>query len=111
MRRFRFKLSTVLILTAIAAWAMALRPCFLIMCSPMGWEFVNVDDRDAWAMQIIFGRGGPGLNLGFSEYWLEVRVGPSNAIEYPALALAGFLSWKAVWALIERRRRLSAAAE
>lgn len=80
-RWFRFRLSTVLILTAIAAWAMAC-PLF---------ETVTVFQR----RQMIVS-GTPIRRLS------ELGI-------LPIVALAAFLAWKATWAIIERRRRGSAA--
>ena len=81
-RWFRFRLSTVLILTAIVAWAMACWPWRIaiytyytpIRSEETSW-FVNRDLR------------------------------------WPALALAAFLAWKAAWAVVEHRRHQSASPE
>ena len=85
-RWFRFRLSTVLILTAIAAWGMALRPLFVSVKPGYKGHFVAVP-------------AGP--------YFTAVVPNPN--LKWPALALAAFLAWKAAWAVAERRRRRSAA--
>jgi len=79
---FRFRLSTVLILTAILACGMAI-----------GFTVT------------IFIAEPP-------AYWMPRRYARLNPkLIGPALALAAFLAWKAAWVVVERRRRLSAAAE
>jgi hypothetical protein len=40
-----------------------------------------------------------------------IQLGPMPELLWPALALATFLAWKAVWAVAKRRRRQSAPAE
>jgi hypothetical protein len=82
-RWFRFRLSTVLILTAIAAWGMAC-PLF---------ETVTIFQR----RQMIVS-GTPIRRL-------------SEPGILPIAALAAFLAWKAAWAVFERRRRQPAASE
>lgn len=118
-RWFRFRLSTVLILTAIVAWGMALRPV-------LDWG-VN-DEVNAFGGKYHAGccvglneifedvglPGGDELtvdnaflyvslltpNLG-DIWWMTIE--PKAAL-YPTLALAAFLAWKAGWAVVERRR-------
>ncbi len=80
-RWFRFRLSTVLILTAIVAWGMARWPLL---------------EEDYYLMLRAIPYPGPS------------RPFP---LKGPLLALAAFLAWKAAWAVVERRRRLPAAPE
>ena len=93
-RWFQFRLSTWFVLVAILAWAMTCRPYYTFID---GW-WKHMDERGStWSR-------GP---LPISPD--EVRMNPQ--LVWPALALATFLTWKAAWAVIERRRRPSAAPE
>ena len=81
-RWFRFRLSTVLILTAIVAWAMA--------CWP-------------WRIAIY-------------TYYTPIRSEETSwfvnrDLRWPALALAAFLAWKAVLAIVARRHARAARDE
>lgn len=120
LRRFRFRLSTVLILTAIAAWAMATRPVFdwgherSRPIAPPNYTgiqiFTNLDFRPAsspdWdGVAVMFTRC---VAHNADEYWFI--VGPRKFF-WPLCALAAFLAWKAARAVVERRRRQSATSE
>ncbi|MGD9645047.1 MAG: hypothetical protein AB7U73_05000 [Pirellulales bacterium] len=83
-RWFRFKLSSVLILTAILAWAMATRPYWF-------WIQMPPDPN------------GP---VGKHD---AIRFNSDFA--WPALALLAFLVWKAAWAVAARRCVRSAQME
>jgi len=104
-RWFRFRLSTVLILTAILAWGMACRPRIGINCENLtrkfsvGYSFDDFDARDSLLAinLVIYTTGG---FIAFSIY-----VGPVAELAWPALALAAFLAWKAAWAVVERGHR------
>jgi hypothetical protein len=100
---FRFRLSTVLILTALAAWAMACRPIF----SSRHFGGNSWRRGYAWALDIDVYEIDP--NGDTSGWAFELIISP--AMLYPALALAAFLAWKTTRALIEYRRRQAAAAE
>jgi len=114
-RWFRFRLLTVLILTAIAAWGMALRPY-------VDWGYGITTDThydSRIPVRLSAGLDRPGeidpfdpegddadnVYLSFIVVWPKfsriwwVSLGP-KAILFPASALAAFLVWKA----IERRR-------
>ncbi|MBX9788880.1 MAG: hypothetical protein K2Y37_08175 [Pirellulales bacterium] len=100
---FRFRLSTVLILTAIAAWGMPLceRSPVLVMTRPTTGEFIEIDhflghSNEIEKMQIQFPRWQPSV-----EYRLVVDA----RMIQPTLALFAFLAWKAAGAVVERRRR------
>jgi hypothetical protein len=101
-RWFRFRLSTVLILTAILAWAMACRPYRTTLWrqivlpngvpEPVGWNYSN--------------SGPPGT----TEYHIP-ELGLNPKLRWPALALLVFAEWKVamtVAAVRERRRARSA---
>ena len=109
-RWFRFRLSTVLILTAIVAWGMACRPHIGLeyWTNPLTSRTHVVgyipEDRDgSWRFE------ASSWNVSTSR-GLIVHVGPNPQLAWPTLALAAFLAWKAAWAVVERRRRRSARA-
>ena len=110
-RWFRFRLSTVLILTAIVAWTMALRPHFGLFyyhdIVGYWYELGHVPlvfNREAyWLVSVASGNPTTG------QRGLHVYIGRNSGLTWPALALAAFLAWKAAWAVVERRRRRSAA--
>ncbi|MBX9790320.1 MAG: hypothetical protein K2Y37_15490 [Pirellulales bacterium] len=77
-RWFRFRLSTLLILTAIAAWAMA---------TP---RFVPGPAKLSELWPIPTGRP------------VEQRL--NHQLAWPAFALAAFLAWKGASTVVERRR-------
>ena len=76
-RLFRFRLSTVLILTAIVAWGMA-----------TGLPYERHGLMGTHHMQP------------FTSYWWEFN--PLGLL--PCFALAAFLGWKATWEVVDRRR-------
>ena len=86
-RWFRFRLSTVLILTAIAAWAMACWPSY----------------GDLW---IRFAKR-PQIPPIPTPFWIFAPAATVGDILWPALALLAFLAWKVAWAigprLVQRR--------
>jgi hypothetical protein len=112
-RWFRFRLSTVLILTAIAALVMAFQPA-------LDWgHYGGPDDvPKSFNISVTFGLNrnpmiyGEDLDniclelsltgSGWGQGWW-VTFGPKAAC-YPLAALVTFLAWKAVWAVVERRR-------
>jgi hypothetical protein len=100
-RWFRFRLSTVLVLTAIVAWGMAQRP----FVRWYGWD--RSGDHHGWVE-----RTPPS---GLPAWRVEDELGYYQRsfpqLRWPALALAVFLAWKAAWAVVERRRRRSATPE
>jgi hypothetical protein len=60
----------------------------------------------------------PAYAGGVIKFVSTIAVGGSSNISrgpiddgYPFYALAAFLAWKAAWAVVERRRRLSGAPE
>ncbi|MGE0535730.1 MAG: hypothetical protein AB7O68_12195 [Pirellulales bacterium] len=95
-RWFRFKLSTVLILTAIAAWAVAYRPevelfhdhqdgIRSVVRGPFRWHL-----RVAVAEMVSPARGDRGWAVGLNV--------PDGA-RWPLVALAALFVWKAAWAV------------
>lgn len=80
-RWLRFRLSTILILTAILAWAMAIHPLF---------------------QSVKPGYKGRFIAMPAGSHFIAVVPHPN--LKWPALALAVFLTWKAAWAVVERRR-------
>jgi hypothetical protein len=120
-RWFQFRLSTVLILTAILAWAMATRPyCWreytaYAVSNPAPGQRTAIGafvskrrskGHMAWIRLVQTKTRRP-----LHGVCVESRLVVNPAAKWPALALFAFLTWKATWALIERRRRRSAAPE
>jgi len=117
-RWFRFRLSTVLILTAILAWAMATRPRigivilqFRRVASERSFDFSagyipDLVDKEFWMIRLY--SFTPSEDRGCFVYF-----GPNPELAWPTLALAVFISWKVMWAFRERvvRRHMSAAPE
>jgi uncharacterized membrane protein len=104
-RWLRFRLSTILILTAIAAWVMALRPWIQVgfgdvnRLQSFGWRDGSADS----AFQIaILGIRTLGPNSTTSGAVAE--FGPNPELLWPALALFAFVTWKAGWAIAAWRR-------
>jgi hypothetical protein len=105
-RWFRFQLSTVLILTAIAAWGMACRPYVGLFYHhdiadrsySAGHIPNDLGDEGHWVTSFMSSKATTG------QHGLQLYVGPNPELAYPALALAAFLAWKAVGAVVERRR-------
>jgi len=91
-RWFQFRLSTWFVLVAILGWAMACRP----------W-WVNEFDIDESSPRLVTGDITQGI-------YLVDKSHVNGQLLQPASALAVFLAWKAAWAVVERRRRRSAAA-
>jgi hypothetical protein len=99
-RWFQFRLSTWFVLVAIFGWA------FLLHSKVIFWY-----DSIPVAMSNSSVQLGAAINwqpTGRTVYW-QVTIGIE--LLYPALALAAFLAWKTAWAVVERRRRRSAATE
>ncbi|MBX9787346.1 MAG: hypothetical protein K2Y37_00390 [Pirellulales bacterium] len=99
---FRFRLSTVLILTAILAWGMALRPFFWKQLDIYAWPIGRPIPADA-----LVSKGGTFAEgtVVADQYIAYERSILSPRLKWPALALAAFLAWKAAWGVFERRRR------
>jgi hypothetical protein len=116
-RWFQFSLSTALILTAIAAWVMAIRPYISnktdLIFTPRG-ELPRVISTFAGNY------GDPG-----SDEWLQAGAKipqpspggyeiassnlPNPRLLWPGLAFVGLVAWKARWVIIARRRALKEA--
>jgi hypothetical protein len=123
-RWFRFRLSTVLILTAIVAWGMATHPsirCGAVQAVTWDGDEVNgvrvailfdymnrMIDEDAEPSDDILAYAEFDIHDEARFYWLALM--PRKAI-WPALALAAFLAWKAAWGVVESRRRKPGAPE
>lgn len=98
-RWLQFKLSTWLVLIGIAAWMMALRPqAFLVMYDHSGWrhETGTALTTNYWSIGASSTR--PNRDKGF-----VVQIGPNPELQWPALALLGFLGWKR-FVLIRKER-------
>ncbi|MBX9788891.1 MAG: hypothetical protein K2Y37_08230 [Pirellulales bacterium] len=118
-RWFRFKLSTVLILTAIAAWEMSLSPYFeegpvtyyrQVLEVPPGASI-------AYGPEIKVRSGEPPpFRHGYQTPHVSRRMWQKTLapqLRYPIVALVVFLAWKAAWVVGPRlvRRGQSAAPE
>jgi hypothetical protein len=117
-RWFRFKLSTVLILTAIAAWAMSCRPFFAIAL--VAWVSIPADVEIVEGDTYRFFGEYPSVA---AERWIddckrkagadaayliiepETRFSMNPRLRWAAIALFAFLTWKAGWAIAAQRRR------
>lgn len=102
-RWFQFRLSTWLVLIAIMAWAMALRPRAYLICSTT-WTLyatfgTRLDDDATWTFQ--FSGNSSGENTFFA---VGLEISPFPSILYPALALVAFTAWK-LFQLRRIRRR------
>ena len=86
-RWFQFKLSTILILTAIAAWGMGTKPWLISHSIP--------DPRNQTVPLI----GGSSVTYTWPDE--EQRI-LNPALQWPTLALASFLTWKAGWWITAR---------
>lgn len=89
-RWFRFRLSTVLILTAIVAWGMAAGP----------WMYTEE----------IHAHGSPSGMIQDSDYIMLIDKFNPDAM-FPVAALAFFLTLKIAGAMVDYRRHKSAAKE
>ena len=129
-RWFRFRLSTVLILIAIAAWGMACWPFYYVEFlpvhkpGPVGEWFVPVrvlqTKRVPAHLSLLRSLMGNTRLIRPSwqyspEYWdNDYQVtGPqlNRDLLWPTFALVAFLAWKAAWAVVEHRRHQSASPE
>jgi hypothetical protein len=96
-RWFRFRLSTVLILTAIVAWGMACRPYVV--------HYVEVSETRPQDIPPGSLRAIPMMVNLRRTLWTVHRENLNPGLKWPALALAAFFTWKAGWAVVERRRQ------
>lgn len=102
-RWFCFKLSTILILTAILARAMACRSTLCVMYSfeqgdmnVIGTPAMVLDELWSIAFSVMSGDGPEGFGT-------AIQLGPNPELLWPALALSAFLAWKSAWAVVECR--------
>jgi hypothetical protein len=104
-RWLRFRLSTILVLMAIAAWTMAVDlrldvehrvEAYSPPSPPRSGKYKN-----SWETRFtIWSFNGSTIQ---NESW---RIDVNPAIKWPALALAAFLAWKGARAFVARRRRV-----
>jgi len=95
----RFRISTVLILTAILAWGMATRPYVgldywsnaQIHREPVVGHIPEVDD-EYWTLEAS-------SRTATNPWELQLYIGPNPQLAWPAFALLTFLAWKAAWAI------------
>ncbi|MBX9788876.1 MAG: hypothetical protein K2Y37_08155 [Pirellulales bacterium] len=112
LRSFRFRLSTVLILTAIAAWGKSLPPFLEERPVTYYRQVLEVPPGApiAYGPEVKVRNGEPPpFRHGYqtphdSRRAWEKTLAPQ--LRYPLLALAAFLSWKAAWAVVEPRREV-----
>lgn len=109
-RWYQFRLSTILVLVGILAWAMARRPW--INWGGNGIEpdmavpglacqfYVHRTGVTAWLC--IYNEVPGARHLDAYGWWLN--IGPTELI-WPILALVAFLTWKLGWAIAARRKR------
>ena len=116
-RWFRFRLSTVLVLTAIVAWGMATRP--YVVSRTEVWTMLWRPDRTSPTGAVFVPKAGRlqhshELVDGFRYYeytcYAVERSELNLRFVLPALALFAFLAWKAARAVVERRRRRAGRA-
>ena len=93
-RWYQFRLSTVLILTAIVAWGMV--PQLVDRDVKITGHKIRRPQGTQIVRTVHHTKPFPHR----TETWRE----RSPRVLGPALALALFLTWKAAWAVIERRR-------
>src|SRR5689334_5072791 len=100
-RWLRFRLSTVLILTAIAAWGMALRPTSAIYNRDRATTTkhnAGIGFSIEWEPRALHFRTTFAANPTSVVYSRLLVVGPI-ALIWPVLALVFFLTWKSGWAI------------
>lgn len=111
-RWFQIRLSTVLILTAIAAWGMACRPWFQVIffADTLTNQVVKsyslgMPEKPStlWYIQVGGQWGQDQFGIFPAVNNLYVSIGPADLCS-PFLALVGFVAVKRVWRVIQRRR-------
>jgi len=114
-RWFQFRLSTWFVLVAILVWAMTEWPYSITHRREWhheGVPLLSTHSTQAWDRQHPWPADAEHyIGNGEGGVWWTVRSRPNPGLKWPALALALFLTWKAAWALIERRRGRFAAQE
>ena len=104
-RWFQFRLSTWFVLVAILGWAMATRPYYGWFVSRQSGTVVQVRAiATEQTGRFSFKSTTRGYDAAGADAWLESRQQFNPRLKWPALALATFLAWKAVWAAIACRR-------
>jgi hypothetical protein len=111
-RWFQFGLSTVLILTAIAAWAMAIKPFIVakteLLFTPRGESprvistfagYYGDPGSDEWLQA-----GAKISQPSQGNYTLASYNLPNPRLIRPGLALVGFVAWKVGWAIVLWRK-------
>jgi hypothetical protein len=106
LRRFRFRLTTVLILTAILAWGMATRPFFLTRD-----ELIVAPNAPHEVPSRFNARLLRSWKIAGTQFYVLRYFDFNPSLGWPTSALALFLVWKAAWAVADRRRRQPATAE
>jgi len=109
-RWYQFRLSTILVLVAILAWAMACRPYWtadtLRRSTPeehLAWHAQQSPGQIARVRQKLSQMGRLGPTDKFRVYF-SVRGGVNPRLAWPITALAVFLTWKWIAAKWKRRR-------
>lgn len=103
---FRFRLSTVLIVTAIMAWAMATPRTLTI-------DAGRSDQLERLSVCVVLGQlfveEPPGSPIPCRSFLVVLNP----VVIWPTLTLATFLAWKAAWAIVPQmvRRREPVAPE
>ena len=107
----RFKLSTILVLIAIAAWIMTCRPLWIDGLDSRRQitheEYMQRLEASLDAKRLPEWRRPPKTIVAMTgppSFYIE-EPGPNPRLKWPLLALASFLTWKLGWAIAGRRRR------
>lgn len=109
-RWYQFRLSTILVLVAIAAWVMACRPLWIDGMD--SWrqithaEYMQRLEVSLDARRLPEWRRPPTTIVAMTgppSFYIE-EPGPNPKLKWPILALAAFLTWKLSWAIVGRAR-------
>lgn len=89
----RLKISTILVLVGIAAWAMSMRPFLEV-------DGVRWGEQDARSALVLYTSADP-----FSMGYPFLQLGPVPQLYGPVIALVVFLDWKLMRAKVTHRLR------
>jgi len=95
----RFKLSTILVLVAIAAWGMSMRPFWTAREERQRQRELFMENDPPIASDDLRPYELPEFDLGVGRRLERI----ATRLQWPILALAAFLTWK--WVAARRKRR------